>query len=66
MISEELKEIYKKILEIQELYYKANPQGDYFRICIMRNYISFNNKHWSVDSEYPVSIRRFKGEPLDD
>ena len=66
MISEEIKEIYKKVLEIQELYYKAYSQGDYLSICIMIDYIAFNNEHWGVDSEYPVSIMRFKGEPLDD
>lgn len=64
-MSKELKEIYKKLLEIQEIYYKANPQGDYLSMCIMRDYISINNEYWDKDKEYPISIIRLKERNYD-
>lgn len=64
-MSEELKELYNKVVEIQELYYKIYPQGDYLNMCITRDHISINNEHWGVDSGYPIIITRIKGEDYD-
>lgn len=61
-MNEELKEIYKKVLEIQKLYYKAYPKSDYLAICIEHDYISINNEYWQLDNDDAINIKRFKGE----
>ncbi len=57
MANEELtNEIYKKILEIQEIYAKAYPKGDYLSMFISENYIRFNNKYWDENKDFPINF----------
>lgn len=56
--SEEMEEIYKKLLEVREIYHKAYPQGYYLDICITNKYISVNNLYGGDDKENPVRFRR--------
>lgn len=60
--NEEMEEIYKRALEIREIYHKAYPQGDYLDVCITSKYISVNNLYGVDDKENPVRFRRILEE----
>lgn len=57
MTREELtREIAKKLKDVRELYYEVYPEGNYLTMCIRRNVVMFNNRHWEggEDEEYPI------------
>lgn len=53
------REIVKKLKEIKKLYYEAYPEGDYLALCFFRNTLSFNNKYFYEDKEYPIRYYKF-------
>lgn len=65
MTREELtNEIYKRLVEIQQMYAKENPQGKYLSFAILEDAIMFNNESWKngADENYPISFYRYTGE----
>lgn len=56
------KEILKKLHEIQDLYYKAYPNGNYMSLAFYKSSIMFNNRHWEDDESYPIDVFEDLGE----
>lgn len=48
------KEIYKKLLEIKEMYYKAYPNGDYLTMAFFKDSVMFNNCYTKEDKDFPL------------
>ena len=62
MTREELtNEIYKRLVEIKELYTKEYPQGNYLSLAYFDGTIMFNNQHWNEDKEYPIEFYKNTG-----
>jgi hypothetical protein len=67
MTREELtNEIYKKLVEIKEMYTKEYPKGNYLTLTIIDGTIMFNNERWDdgEDKEYPIEF--YKSELPDE
>lgn len=57
------KEILDRLLAIQQLYKRYNPNGDYLSMHIHNDYISANNAHWeNPDKEKPLDFSYSNGE----
>lgn len=48
-------QIIEKLKEIQEIYKKYNPKGNYLSMSIFNGNLSVNNEYWDEDSKRPIS-----------
>lgn len=49
-----MKEIAQRLREIRVLYKQAYPEADYLDITLTKDHISFNNRFWSDNEDYPI------------
>ena len=56
------KQIAQKIREIRELYKQVYPRADCLEITLTKDHISFNNRFWNVDDDYPINYFESDGE----
>jgi hypothetical protein len=55
--------ILRHMKEIQQLYKRYHPNGDYLTITIFGDDMSANNAHWEEkDEEHPLDFYFIKGE----
>lgn len=50
------KQIYKKLVEIKEMYFKAYPNADYLSMAMFKDSIMFNNDRQGKDKDFPLSF----------
>ena len=57
MTREELtNEIYKKLVEIKEMYLKEYPDGKYLDLTIINDSIMFCNRYWGENEDYSIQF----------
>lgn len=49
-----MKEIAQRLREIRVLYKQTYPEADYLDITLNKDHISFNNRFWSDNKDYPI------------
>ena len=52
----------KKLKEMQEIYKRYNPEGEYLAACINKGFLSVNNAHFDEDEAKPIDASIFKNE----
>ena len=56
------KQIAQKIREIRELYKQVYPRAEFLEITLTKDHISFNNRFWNVDDDYPINYFESDGK----
>lgn len=54
--------ILKRMIEIQQLYKRYHPNGDYLSIAIHNDIMYANNAHWEKDKEHPLDFYLINGK----